>query len=442
MKKIFALLVIIAASKLVSAQSELITPFFNDLFQTSYLNPATNPDHSISIGLPGISSVQMQFIQNGFMLNKAIDGNTLSVQKILDNMSNQNMLYLNADIDILHFRIRVDDTSYWLGVRQRHNFSFFYPKELFELAIKGNAHLVGQHMNMDEFGLDANIYREYTAGMSRAVDDWYFGGRISFLNGLSSVYLNPDVLELHVLDDMFSHSFNTNAIFYSAGIPFDEDVDDKWVSDYLTRIKNPGFAIAFGSDYHVDEQWNLTFSVTDIGFIRWNDNTRNYQVNGMAEFKGLDILSDLLDGKDIAVGDAFDEIIDDLNGEEFEEAYTTWLNPRFSVAANYKLNEKTTLRAGLYGIYNRQFYPAFSVGAMHQFGKLFAVAANASVNQKSYTNLGLGFVMNPGPIQLYIMTDNFSTPLFAPASVTNVNFRFGINFVFRYHTIVETPVDL
>ncbi len=442
MKKIIAFLFIFFASYLVKAQSELITPFFNDVFQASYLNPVTKPGHAVSLGLPAISSVQMQLIQNGVMLNRAIDGNTLSLHRVLDNMAQQNMLHFNADIDIFHFRIKLDNTSYWLGIRQRHNFSFYYPKDLFELAIKGNAHLVGQHTDLSALGLNANIYREYTVGMSRAVDDWYFGGRISFLNGLSSVYLNPDVLKLHVLDDMFVHSFDTDAVIFSAGIPFDDDIDSQWVSDYLTNIRNPGFAIAFGSDYQIDEQFSVLFTVTDLGFIHWNDNTRNYQLTGSAEFKGLDVLSDLLGGKDFDAGDTFDSIVDDLHGEEFEEAYTTWLNPRFSVATNYKLNEKTRLRAGIYGIYNRKLYPAVSVGATHQFGKFFAVAANASVNQKSYTNLGLGFVINPGPLQLYFMTDNLLTPLFAPAGITNLNIRFGLNFVFRYNAVAEVPAAL
>ncbi len=431
MKKIFATLAIAIAPCLASAQSELIAPFFDDVFQTSYLNPAAKSDHNLSIGLPGISSIQMQLIHNGFVLRKTLNGNTISTKKILDNLSKQNMLHLNADLDIFHLRIRVDNTSYWLGIRQNHNMSFHYPIELFELAIKGNAHLVGQHADLSALGLNANIYREYTVGMSRAVDDWYFGGRISFLNGLSSVYLKPGILEMHVLDDMYAHAFKTDAIIYSAGVPLGEDGDDQEVSDYLIRSRNPGMAIAFGSDYRIDDQWNLVFSVSDLGFIRWRDNTRNYQLSGMAEFKGFDILSDLIGGKDVDFGDAFDDILDDLNGEEFEDAYTTWLAPRFTVAANYQLNDKTKLRAGLYGIHNRKLHPAVSVGAIHQFGKVFALALNASVNQKSFANLGMGFVLNPGPVQLFLMTDNFYAPLMSPASLTNFNLRFGMNFVFN-----------
>ncbi len=442
MKNILAAIVIFAAVTLANAQSELVTPFFNDLFQTSYLNPATVPDHNVSFGLPGMSSIQMQLIHNGFVLNSAINGNTLSAQKLLDNTFNKNMLHLHADIDFLHFRIRIDNNFFWLGIRQRHNMSFFYPRELVELAVKGNAHLVGNHLDMSAFGINADVHREYTVGMARAVDDWHFGARISFLHGLSTVYMNPDVLELHVLDDMYVHALNSDAVFYSAGIPFDNDVDNKWVTDHLSRIRNPGFAIAYGADYRIDDQWNLIFSVSDLGFIRWSDNTRNYKVNGSSTFKGLDVLAGFLGGKEVDIEEVFDDIVDDLNGEEFEGAFTTWLSPRFTVAAHYRLNGNTTLRAGFYGIHNRHFYPAFSIGGMYQFSKLFTIAANASINQKSFSNLGLGFVFNPGPVQFFIMTDNFLTPIVAPASVTNVNFRFGLNFVLKHDHVEIEPVEI
>lgn len=442
MKKIIAIIAIFTTVTMVKAQSELITPFFSDLFQTSYLNPATAPDHNISFGLPGMSSIQMQFIHNGFVLNRAMDGNILNTQKLLDNINNDNMLHFNIDLDLLHFRIRVDDNLFWLGVRQRHDMSFFYPKGFVELAVKGNAHLVGKHLDISTLGVNANIHREYTIGMARAVDDWHFGGRISFLNGVSSVYLNPELLELHVLDDMYVHAFNSDAVFYSAGIPFDNDNGDDWANDLIGRIRNPGFAIAYGADYRIDDQWNLTFTVSDLGFIRWNDDTRNYRINGNTTFKGLDVLADLLGGKEVDIEEAFDDIVDDLNGEEFEGAFTTWLAPRFTVAANYRLNEKATLRAGFYGIHNRYFYPALSIGGMYQFSKLFAIAANASVNQRSFSNLGMGFVFNPGPVQFFLMTDNLLTPIVAPASVTNVNFRFGLNVVLKYNRSEAVPEEI
>lgn len=442
MKKLIVSILIFVSVTFANAQSELILHYFDDVFQTSYLNAAINPAHKVSIGLPVISSLQMQVIHNGFVFSNVINGNTISPQKILDNASKQNMLHLNADLDIFHLRIRVNNAAYWIGIRQKHNLSFFYPKELFELIVKGNAHFVGQHMDFSAFGINSNIYREYTLGMSRAVDDWYFGGRISFLNGLSSVYLKPDFLEMHVLDEMYAHAFNTNAAIYSSGIPFDQDIDGPWVTDYLTRIRNPGVAIALGSNYRIDERWNLVFSASDLGFINWSDNTRNYQLNGMTEFKGFDVISDLINGEDVDFEDTFDNMLDDLNGEEFEKAYTTWLAPRFSVAANYQISHKTTLRAGVFATHNRNFYPAVSVGATHQFGKVLTIALNAAANQKSFANLGMGFVLNPGPFQLFFMTDNFYAPLFSPASFTNFNIRFGLNFAVKYDRVLVEPLEI
>ena len=50
------------------AQSELTLPFMRDVFQTTYINPSVLPEHTVSIGIPGVS-VYSQFITNGFVPN-------------------------------------------------------------------------------------------------------------------------------------------------------------------------------------------------------------------------------------------------------------------------------------------------------------------------------------------------------------------------------------
>ena len=60
---------------------------------------------------------------------------------------------------------------------------------------------------------------------------------------------------------------------------------------------------------------------------------------------------------------------------------------------------------------------------------MFSASAAYSIMNKSYTNLGFGMALNLGPFQTYVTSDNLSC-LFAPTKTKNVNFHFGINFVF------------
>ena len=442
MKKLILFLAIALSAYSLKAQSELTLPLFDDVFQSSYLKPTVRPEHTISIGLPGISSVYVQGIHNGFVPNSVIsnarDTIWFSPSSLLGELSDQNMVFANADVDIFHLRIRVHNLDYWFGIRQRHSLSFFYPKDLMSMAVLGNANMVGEDIDFGYLGLNANLHREYTFGMATEYNSWVFGGRVSLLQGLSSLYLKPATLQLNIEDDMYAHTFASDAILYSAGIPLTEDKmpnealfqNTEWLISYLTRFRNPGASFALGVTYKYDQRTSFSFSVSDLGFIHWNDSTANYKVRGDSPFQGVDALGDFLYGRDIDIDSTINAFRSNFDDEEFEQAFTTWLSPKFYLSANYQLARRTHLGFQFYGIVNRRFYPAFSLGVTQGIGRAFNLALTGSFNQRTITNLGFGLMVKPGPLQIYMLADNYFTPLVNPLTFTNLNFRFGINLVF------------
>lgn len=442
MKKLILFLAIALSAYSLKAQSELTLPLFDDVFQSSYLKPTVRPEHTISIGLPGISSVYVQGIHNGFVPNSVIsnarDTIWFSPSSLLGELSDQNMVFANADVDIFHLRIRVHNLDYWFGIRQRHSLSFFYPKDLMSMAVLGNANMVGEDIDFGYLGLNANLHREYTFGMATEYNSWVFGGRVSLLQGLSSLYLKPATLQLNIEDDMYAHTFASDAILYSAGIPLTEDKmpnealfqNTEWLISYLTRFRNPGASFALGVTYKYDQRTSFSFSVSDLGFIHWNDSTANYKVRGDSPFQGVDALGDFLYGRDIDIDSTINAFRSNFDDEEFEQAFTTWLSPKFYLSANYQLARRTHLGFQFYGIVNRRFYPAFSLGVTQGIGRAFNLALTGSFNQRTITNLGFGLMVKPGPFQIHMLADNYFTPLVNPLTFTNLNFRFGINLVF------------
>jgi hypothetical protein len=348
------------------------------------------------------------------------------------------MLFANADIDLFHLRIRVYNWDYWFGVRQRHSLSIFYPKDLMSLAVHGNADFVGEVLDFGFLGLNASLYREYTFGMATEFNNWVFGGRVSFLQGLSSLYLKPQMLQLSIEDDMYAHTFASDATLYSAGIPLNEDrmpnealfSNTKWLTSYLTRLRNPGASLALGVTYKYDQRTTFSFSVSDLGFIHWSDSTVNYKVRGDSPFQGVDALGDFLYGRKIDIDSTLNVFRSNFDDEEFEQAYTTWLSPKFYLSANYQLASRTSLGFQFYGIVNRRFYPALSLGITQGIGRAFNLALTGSFNQRTITNLGFGLMVKPGPVQIYMLADNYFTPLKDPFTFTNLNFRIGVNLVF------------
>lgn len=442
MKRLFTILIILLGTLAARSQSELTLPLFPNVFQSSYLIPTVRPEHTFSLGLPGLSSIYVQTIHNGFVPNSVIelsdDTLRLDPSKIVGQLSDQNMLFANADVDLFHLRLRIYNWDYWIGVRQRHSVSFFYPKDLFSLAIKGNADMIGQTVDFGYFGVNASLYREYTFGMATEVNKWVFGGRVSLLQGLSSLYLKPALIEATIDGETFDHTFASDMVLYSAGIPLDDERMVKgdlfgnmeWLTSYLTRFRNPGAALSFGAAYKLDQRTTFSISVSDIGFIQWSDSTLNYSVKGGATFNGIDALGEMLEGNDLDIDSTISVLRDGFDDEEFEGDFTTWLAPKFYLSANYQLARRTSMGFQFYGIINRKLYPAFSIGFTQGLGRVFNVALNASFNQRTITNLGFGLMVKPGPLQIYMLADNYYAPVVDPLTFTNLNFRFGINLVF------------
>jgi hypothetical protein len=393
----------------------------------------------------------VQGIHNGFVPNSVVDNvdDTLRIDpaKVLNQLSNQNMLFANADIDLFHLRLRIYNWDYWFGIRQRHNISLFYPKDLLSLAISGNSSMIGETIDFGYLGLNASLFREYTFGMATEVNKWVFGGRVSLLQGLSSLYLKPGLIQATIDDETFNHSFASDVVLRSSGIPLDADRmlrsnvfdNTEWVTSYLTRFRNPGASLALGVAYRFDQKTTFSLSISDIGFINWSDSTLNYSIKGGTNFDGIDALGDVLEGNDIDIDSTINALRGDFNDEEFEGAYSTWLAPKFYLSANYQLARRTQLGFQFYGIINQRLFPAFSLGLTQGLGRVFNLALNASFNQRTITNLGFGLMIKPGPLQIYMLADNYYAPVVDPLSFTNVNFRFGINLVFGR---VKTPQGL
>ncbi len=432
------------------AQSELTLPFMHNLFQSTYLNPTLRSEHSLSIGLPGVSSVYFQVIHNGFVPGSflEIDGRTLIVSpdKLEDQLRNRNMLHANAGFELFHLKMRIDNWNFWYAGRMNGEMNLFYPKSLFSLAIEGNTQYSGKAMDLAPLGINTSLYREHTFGASTERDQWTFGGRASFLFGLTNIYLNPKQFEVRFDDDMYALSAVSDVTLRTSGIPGDSlsNVNFEQFSDfnstlkYFTRSRNPGFALSGGVSYDFDSRTRFTFAFSNLGFISWSDSTKVLDLKGGADFAGFDILTELLAGNEINADTLIQEFTGNFESSETAEVrYSTWLAPRFYLAADYQLAARTQVGVHLYSVINRGFYPALSVGITQGVGRALNLALSVSANQRTISNIGFGMIIKPGPFQIYLLADNLYTPIVDPFTFTNLNLRVGMNLVFGRVTPVQ-----
>lgn len=436
MKKITIIILSIGLAVSAKAQSELTLPFMSNVFQSSYINPTVLPEHTVSLGLPGLSSVYTQFISNGFVANNFLnyrnDSMHFSPSKFIAELKEGNIINSTTNVDIFHLRVKVRNGYYWTGIRTNAAVSFMYPKELFAFPIEGNAAYLGKNLDFSNFKLDATLYNEYSIGMAKEYNRWVFGGRISLLQGLTNFQFDPKVFNIQIDTSTYKVSGNADATLNTAGIPknsagdpnFDNVSDPTFITNYLTNFKNKGYSLSLGATYKLSDKIKFSVAFSDLGYINWKDSVTNYTLKGQSTLP-LDIISSFLNNKDISV----DSIVDKFVRDTIQKSYKTYLHPKFYASASYDIFRRTNVGFSAYGVYNKKFYPAFTLGLSQGIGRFFSLLATISYNQRTNKNLGVGFIIKPGPCQIYVIADNVY-PAINPLYTTNVNVRVGMNFVF------------
>src|SRR5690606_8192449 len=77
-----------------------------------------------------------------------------------------------------------------IGITEKIDFRFSYPKELFVFLYEGNGgSLLGKRASFDGLGVDLLHYRQYSLGYSRRLGPTLtVGGRFNYLYGQEAVY--------------------------------------------------------------------------------------------------------------------------------------------------------------------------------------------------------------------------------------------------------------
>jgi hypothetical protein len=103
---------------------------------------------------------------------------------------------------------------------------------------------------------------------------------------------------------------------------------------------------------------------------------------------------------------------------------------RISIQAEYLLTEKDHFGGILrIEVFNKKARPMLALNYNHEFGRWLNVMAGYSITPGNYVNLGLGYSIKWGGVQLYMLTDN-AWAFFDPTNFKSTNFQFGMNLCF------------
>lgn len=436
----FYLLLIITAK----AQQDFLMYNMNEIPQSSYSNPSNQFNGKFFIGLPLMSSNYYSVSNSGFAYSDAIKKNgdslLLDFKALIKELEDENFISFNTKIDLFSLGFQIGKrTQIGLNVTENINFRFNYTKDLIRFVYEGNGAFEDNTANFENVGIAANYYREYGLNISHQfTNKLRLGTRLKYLYGIANIYSEKTDLSLTTDPNNFNLSAQADVAIKTSGV---NNFDDTESSDFISSKDNSGFGIDLGGNYELNNKLSFNASILDIGYITWNSDNKNYTIpGGQYTYKGIEIDA-FTSEKDSSGNNSFDRVLDSLEEafsvKESEESYTTPLVSRVYLGANYKLNKKILLG----GLIQSEFFkgtvrPSFTVSFNYKATKWINLATSYTAINRSYNNLGLGFSINPGPVQLYVMSDNILGAI-QPQHTRHTQVRFGINLIFGSKKVKE-----
>lgn len=432
----------------VFSQSELQLGLMRNVYQSSYVNPGNLTDHKVSVGLPMLSSMYFGVTNSGFAVKHALskdlnnDIHELTPDKMVKTMTRKNFLYAGASVDLLHVEVKIKNFHWSISSRERLDFRFGYPRDLVKLPFEGNGAFAGDMIDFSGLALDFSHYNETGIGFTMTgikliFGDLVWGGRVKFLTGRSNIHTDVSTLSVTVSDDIFEHYASGRLNIVSSGLPIVMDgsemnVDQEYISGY-SKIRNWGLGVDVGANLYFNDFFSVWGSITDLGYIRWKSNLQGLDVNSSLFLGGYDIGGQIIGGDTNTITQ--EKIIDSLRNSITVDStlgtkYTTYTSTKLNIGMKYTLrkNLQASVAMNVYGY--RGLRTMFHVGLIYEPRRWFNFSIVNTMQYRRLFNLGFAMVIKPGPVQVYMISDNLIGAIISPYATKSVNFRIGINFVF------------
>lgn len=416
-----------------------------NVWQANALNPALFPkDKRMVLGLPsfGLDAAHSGDITYNDLLRRDGNRTILDLSKGLDKLEPENEGHYDQRFETVSLGLRLPG-NWFLQASHAVRISAVlnYPKTLAELFWYGNAPYIGQTLDVG-FATTTFDWNELSLGLGRRFGEKFsIGARAKFLSGISSlqtddahrkvsVYTNPDIYQLTLQTDYAFHSSSIVSAIDTAGLGFDLALNE--LKNGFSA--NTGWAFDLGMHWQLNERLSLSASALDLGgSIAWKKNANYFHSQGSftyegVEIPGADIINGTADSLDFTA--ALDTLNDALQFQKIPEEFNSTLPTRIYVGGTFKLTERWSLGAVLhYQKSERRTATSVGVNAQWAVFNWLSIGGMYSVNDRSAANLGLSLVAKPGPVQLFILSDNALNAV-TPYGSAAVNFRFGGAVVF------------
>ncbi len=376
------------------------------------------------------------------LLTKSGTKTVLNLGSFASKLAATNNFGLDITSDLAHIGFRVAGFNISAGAQLFSNTQTTFSNSAIKLLAEGNL------KNPNTVLTGESIYNQSFVstfvGLSRSFmnDKLSIGVRLKQISGighLETTKLNYTITTSTNSYPLYALNIKSDVAIQGGGIfaaTLDALGDSAKMKNLTTNIQNnsvtgSGFGFDFGVAYQLSEKLSFSASGINLGSINWkqeNGVVAKSQGSGTFEWKGLNYRVSADDNgtfnSDSVVKLAKNALIPGTT----KTAYSSSLPSAFYVGAAYQLSKKQQISV----VYRTQTAGQVTntlLGANYrlQLLKSFQVSAGVSLPSNTAMTFGGGFVWSPGPVQMYLMTDNISST----DNAHRMHIQAGLNIVLR-----------
>lgn len=358
-----------------------VQPAFTKEKSNKYAINLLLPSFGESFRFEGDAEKQLK----NLLFGNKIDGSSISGINSLNNLSASVNMYLLM-FKIYHTADYNREFGLSLQLRDEGNFKIANAA----LVIPSSYQNFQKGMYPDFYNNTIDNQSYYQLGISYRENynkKWAFGGKISFLSGIT--YTNTDITSsnLDMRENEYYASFTGKQIL-SYG------TNEIGVKNLIPGIKNPGVALTVGSSYTSKKRLYITAHLKDLGFIMWNKKTPVYSFDDNIHVKNLN--DTIYKGRFKL---AFDSL---LNRNASEEKFNTFLKSKIEIAASKEFGNYKPVLVANQNILNNEF----NISLLNTYRyKTLNFGINGFYDSLSGFNLGGLFMIKSPNTEFYFGTE-------------------------------------
>lgn len=438
----------------LSAQTALNSSYFMEkMTKRNQLNPALKTPNNY-VGMPGLSNFYLGVNSNlglGTFLyprdNKLVTflHESVPADEFLPKLTANNTVELDLNVDLISFGFWAWGGQNTFNLAVKSNTGAYLPKEIFQFLKTGQEATGVTHYDMSNVTVTTSNYLELALGHARDITDKLgVGAKVKILLGAAHAEARIDRMDITMSQDEWKIK-QSGHLQATSLLELTTDPETGEVTNYKLGnnfgLAGFGLGLDLGATYKLIDNLTLSASLTDIGFMRWNNLTRA-ETDPTKEFQYTGF--DNIGAKDDENGDnPFKQKADQL-GEDLkaltkfyptdEQSVGNSLRTTLRVGAEYCVLDNA-ISFGLLSTTRFAGYRTYAEGmAAINFRPLSAL--HFTVNG-SVSNMGssVGAILNicAQGFNFFIGTDYFATRYskqFIPINHARANLSLGLNFTF------------